>query len=261
MSTRKPPTERKKPVKAQRKAVTKKKEKSIVLEPPVQDTPPVVEMTEIMEEGNEDDGIEIPENIEMFVPKIQEEEKFDYLLNSETNENFEIGELKLYICKNHDSKGGTNPSSIIISSNDKQACMLLDIQLTQHSFKPFSKKSYKLVSFDLNQKAAYCLSGSFLKSNEIGTQTQVLQKFNLNQLGLYVCVDHYSLSPHKGVSIVIAENELEARGLLIQELTSKIQKNYDYNALPFTFDDIYEIGSPMALIICSGEPGGSNIIF
>lgn len=63
---------------------------------------------------------------------------------------------------------------------------------------------------------------------------------------LFTCTDHATIWPVGGASIVIAEDELEARHLLSQRLSS-----IGLNSQPFTLTEI-DITQSRAIILCDG---------
>lgn len=64
---------------------------------------------------------------------------------------------------------------------------------------------------------------------------------------LFTCVDHATIWPVGGASIVIAENEFEARHLLSQRLSS-----VGLNSQPFTLTEI-DTTQPRAVILFDGN--------
>lgn len=64
---------------------------------------------------------------------------------------------------------------------------------------------------------------------------------------LFTCTDHATIWPVGSASVVIAENEFDARHLLSQRLSS-----LGLNSQPFTLTEI-DITHPRVLILCDGD--------
>lgn len=252
----------------------------------VKDEPKVVEMAEEVPEIQEDESQASMEDIDhdtvgYLVPKTdhdafqsmnsqtnsnneqtamdeEDDHKFDHLLDQQQPN--ESNDMKIYVCKDHDSAGGPSPVSIVIAHTFKEARLCLDIELSQKGLKPYSKKPYQFTSLSLKQKAAYCLSGSFMKKGEIFSSTSMSTFGSTDSLKLFICKSHWSLAPNQGISIVIAENTGEATGLLINELNTRLQCEYDFEKYPFTFEDMFDVDEILALNISTGEPGGSEYL-
>lgn len=71
----------------------------------------------------------------------------------------------------------------------------------------------------------------------------------MKDLKIYVCTDHDGFYPVGVASVVIAEDEPDARRLLNKELTDKglrpwAEKDYTLQEVPF---------QPIAIILCDGD--------
>lgn len=181
--------------------------------------------------------------------------EFDFIIPNTTkngNDN-----LKLFVCKDHDrgALGGSQPSSIIVAKNEEEAKEFLNIQLIVNRLKPHDSHPFTLILYPLYKSRAFILSGTPLNEMTRDMDYASSQFTPNSNPSLFICKDHWSQWPIPPVSIVISENEKNAKYLLNQELQIRGMKTNQ--ELPFSFEN-YDLSKSFAMIISLGQPGGNN---